>query len=202
MTWSASIIFSIMQKRDWNQEWRSGRWDFLGDAAEQPRLAAAARMIGAYGAGRLVDLGSGDGALLRHLDPGRTPHCLCVDISDAALARLARLEGIQVDLLVADLERHHPARREAAALACAEVLYYVDDPAAMLSRWAAACHGLRAVVVSIAEPGTRFPEWAAPVARTRAALGRLGWPLLESETMDQPGQRWIVAAYRPERAHG
>jgi hypothetical protein len=194
---SSSIIFHVMQERDWDHEWRSGRWDFLGSDAEQTRQRAAARMIARHAPGPLIDLGSGDGGLLRHLDPNRTPQCLCVDISSAALARLPDRAGIRVESLLADLETHCPAARDAAAVACAEILYYLADPAAVLSRWAAACRRLQAVVVSIAEPGARFPDWAAPVARARAAIDLLGWPLLETETVETRGQRWTISAHRP-----
>lgn len=159
-------------------------------------------MIGQHAPGALVDLGSGRGGLLRYLDPARTPDCLCVDISPVALARLPKPRGIRVERLVADLETEIPAPRPAAAIACSEILYYLADPAAMLSRWAAACRGLRALVVSLAEPGERFPEWKAPVARARSAVDRLGWALLESETVANAGQRWSVAAYRPAMRDG
>lgn len=191
-----------MQMRDWDHEWRDGRWDFLGKEAEQARLRAAARMIGTHGPGALIDLGSGDGGLLRHLDPVRTPRCLCVDISSAALARLPEPEEIRVERLAVDLETHCPAPLDAAAIACAEILYYLADPAAVLARWAGACRGLRLMVATIAEPGTRFPQWQASVAQAYDAVARLGWPLIESEAVERDGQRWTVAAWRPEQACG
>lgn len=191
-----------MQERNWDQEWQSGRWDFLSGAAEQPRMRAAARMIARHAPGMLIDLGSGDGALLRHLDPDRTPTCLCVDIAPAALARLPRCPGIRVQHLVADLEAHAPAPCDAAAIACAEILYYLPDPAAVLTRWVRASAGVRAVVTSIADPGARFPDWREAVERTRKAIAGLGWPLLECETIAIEGQSWTISAYRPGARRG
>lgn len=191
-----------MQERNWDQEWQAGRWDFLSGEAEHARMRAAARMIARHAPGMLIDLGSGDGTLLRHLDPDRTPTCLCVDISPAALARLPRCPGIRVRRLVADLEAHAPAPCGAAAIACAEILYYLADPAAVLTRWVRANGGVRAVVTSIADPGARFPDWRETVERTRKAIAGLGWPLLERETIAKEGQSWTVSGYRPEARRG
>jgi SAM-dependent methyltransferase len=188
-----------MTQRDWNGEWIDGRWDFL--AGERERLRVAASMIGRYGPGRLVDLGSGDGQLLHHLDPSRTPRCLCVDLSRDALRRLPQIPGIDTETMVADLESFAPGPQAADALSCLEILYYLPAPAEILTRWVRACPGVRAVVISWADP-ERFPAWRSPVAALRRSVDALGWPLLSAEAVEQEGQRWSVAAFRPVACHG
>ena len=120
-----------MAQRDWDGEWRAGQWDFLGQTDEQARLRLTARMITRFGAGPLVDLGSGDGQLLRHVDPRDVPSCLCVDVSPTALERIDG-GGIQVIRMLGDLNNLTPRATPATALVCTEILYYLDARDALL----------------------------------------------------------------------
>lgn len=187
-----------MTRRDWDDEWGSGHWDFLKSDAERARLRVIARMVAAHAPGHLVDLGSGSGLLIPYLSPSLTPTCTCVDVAGEALARISRPGGPEVDKLAVDLNEYRPNPRPIAAIVCSEILYYLEDPAGVLNRWAAAAVGLRAVVVSIAEPGHRFAAWGTRVEEAWRQLDSLNWSIVDRTVIRHGAQRWSVIAYRPE----
>ncbi|MDG4765257.1 class I SAM-dependent methyltransferase [Solwaraspora sp. WMMD406] len=126
-----------LRHRDWDEQYRTGRWDYLGDPAERYRFTALAGQIHRYAPDSVLDLGCGQGLLYEALGgPAFAGRYVGVDWSAAALppaARAARAaRPARHGFVCADLTRL-PLRASFDLAVLGEVLYYLPDPVAALA---------------------------------------------------------------------
>lgn len=167
-------VFVRSDRRRWDRMYAGGQWEFLHDDSLAPLYAAAADFLrrGAPAGAKVVDLGCGNGALLKSLRGWHTGY-LGVDLSGEAVA-LCRRAG----LLPGEDARFQPVEEfsdfaDFEAAVFNEVLYYLPvEGAAEAVR--AALSGLRApaavVVVMTDNPKARriwaaLDAWRPPVER-------------------------------------
>ena len=184
--------------RDWQQEYCSGKLDFLDRPHEQLRHAVIACMIAQHAPGEVIDLGCGRGHQLSWLKPESVTRYIAVDVSPAALERLPA-SPIPVEAVVSTIEEYRPPQRDIGAMVCAEALYFLDDPVAPLMRIAAEARSVKAIVISLLVPNERKPNWRKGVDPVWEAFAGSGLALIDKVrvTAEAAGIGWDIAMYRP-----
>jgi len=165
----------------WDRAYANGELDFYADVDELPRYMLLFGYLRALG-GRcaLLDVGCGIGLLRSRLDGLPFSRYVGVDLSSAAIGRAARLADERTTFLVGELPPAELGRFDVAVLS--ELLYYADDPGALLDRVAARLVSGGHVLTSIwRHPGDRalqallddrFERVAAAELRSRTRRGR------------------------------
>ena len=176
-----------VSKQQWDDEYTSGRWDFLSSADEQTRLACIAAFIASYTPGEVLDLGCGPGDLLTWVKPDSVTRYTGVDVSEVALARIAD-QAFPVDRVVESLTDYTPPARDIATVVASEVLYFVDDPALHLKRIVDGCASVGSVVVSLVAPNDRKPNWEKASNRVWSQFDDLGWQCHQTVRVQNHGQ--------------
>lgn len=189
--------------RDWDEEYRGGRWGFLLDVKEVARTGAIAGWLKATGTGeRVLDIGCGEGVLFGHLDRGALASYVGVDISAEALAR-ARVDRSVARLVEADLQGFEPDPGETfTAVVFNEVLHFADDPGAELSRAARWLAPGGVIAVSMYAPWKETGGGYAKVTAMEAACVGREWTVLDAlELVSQAKNvRWRLRLIRPADA--
>jgi 2-polyprenyl-6-hydroxyphenyl methylase/3-demethylubiquinone-9 3-methyltransferase len=170
---------------EWDRAYSSGQLAYFGDMDELARysiLTGYVRHLG--GQPTIVDIGCGGGLLRRHLQGLPFASYLGIDISDVAVRQAMTLADDRTtfvcdDVITSDI----PA---ADVIVLNEVLYFVEDPGALLGRIATVLHPGGRLMVSMwrhsgdhllwAQLGRRFPlEDQVDVRNPASSLSRRGW---------------------------
>ena len=135
MSISTPSQHNIKQDRaDWEQQYTTGAWAHLNNRCELARYRVVSGFIHAEARPvSLLDLGCGEGVMLRHLDLDRIEHYTGLDVAQAALDKIKPRRS-QDDYVCATLENFLP-RRQWDVILFNEVLYYTFDPVASLRRF-------------------------------------------------------------------
>jgi predicted TPR repeat methyltransferase len=125
----------IKQSRSaWEKEYQDGQWQCLYGESEAPRYALVASFIRRrQGPITLLDVGCGEGVILRHLDLGCVRRYVGLDLAQTAL------DGIQPQrsqdrYICSSLETYAPDEKWDVIL-FGEVLYYTHDPVGQLRKF-------------------------------------------------------------------
>ena len=125
---------------DWDERYRAGDLDHLRKLKESPRFGVIAgylhQLLPRFG---LLDLGCGEGLIWPYLDPARVTGYVGVDIAATAVAKAAELigpSGVPCRCLCNDVQRFLPETTDGFdAILFNEVLYFIDDPVALIARY-------------------------------------------------------------------
>jgi SAM-dependent methyltransferase len=186
-----------LSRRNWEQDYADGRFDFLDKPHEQLRHAVISCLISRHAPGDVIDLGCGRGQQLRWLRPEDVTRYIGVDVSPTALADVPK-SSIPTETVVSSIENYHAPAREIGAIICAEVLYFLEDPAAQLRRIARETKSAKAIIISLVVPNERKPNWRKDVEAVWGAFERSGLPLIDKVRVSSEAAQiaWDVALYR------
>jgi len=152
-----------IERADWEHQYRSGRWDYLTQSAEDARYRAIVSQIRSSGAASVLDLGCGSGVLRDHLGADYTGWYVGVDWSVEAMTGRTRAAG---DLFVCADVTALPLGGCFDAVVLSEVLYYVEDPVRVVERAVDLTAPGGVLVVSLFRPSAqRHPGWHALISR-------------------------------------
>jgi 2-polyprenyl-3-methyl-5-hydroxy-6-metoxy-1,4-benzoquinol methylase len=116
----------------WEQDYETGRWDYLGGIDQLARYSLLAGYVEALDGATILDVGCGVGLLrarLEHLDFERY---VGIDPVAAAIERARERAETRSEYLVADV--FDPGLGEFDVVICNEVLYALPDPGRQLDR--------------------------------------------------------------------
>ena len=120
----------------WEAQYAAGRWDFLGELSELARFSVLAGYIcHLKPGGAVLDVGCGQGVLLRRLPSSSYSKYLGIDLSGSAIAVAQNQQNERSAFLVADCEHYAPAERF-DVIVFNEVLSCLRDPLRAVERYA------------------------------------------------------------------
>lgn len=186
-----------MSRRNWEQEYADGRFDFLDRPHEQLRHAVISCMISRHSPGAVIDLGCGRGQQLEWLRPQDVARYTGVDVSATALAAIPP-SPIPTETVVSSIEDYHPPAHQVGAIICAEALYFLEDPVGQLQRVARETKSASAIVISLVVPNEKKPNWRKDVDLVWDAFERSGLPLVDRVRVGSSAAQiaWDVALYK------
>jgi 2-polyprenyl-6-hydroxyphenyl methylase/3-demethylubiquinone-9 3-methyltransferase len=182
----------------WDDEYQCGKWRYLRSDEELPRYALlAAYLRKRCFAGRLLDLGCGEGILCDHLWPGSYSRYVGVDISQEAVAQASRAARPNASFVCADVEHYVPGEGEQFdAILFNEVLYYFSDPAAVAARFSTWLAPQGTMLASIYAPSLRG------IRNSVQRIDRQSTATQEYTLTNRPtGRKWIVKAWAFDPDH-
>ncbi len=119
----------------WNEQYAAGRWDFLAGLDQLARYSVIAGYIHYLKPNAAVlDVGCGEGLLLRSYRPYGYRYYLGVDIAEQAIARLAARADEKTHFICADAELFSPEQKF-DVIVFNESLYYFSEPLTTFARY-------------------------------------------------------------------
>lgn len=134
LAWTNRMAHSSRSPKSWAREYESGEWERLRGLQEFGRSSLIAGYVRHLGADlRILDLGCGNGALIEELKPlGHS--CVGCDLALPAVRRARESASGRDLLLVADAEALPFQPGSFDVVVCNEVLNYLADLPAVVSR--------------------------------------------------------------------
>ncbi|MEP3280056.1 MAG: class I SAM-dependent methyltransferase [Stappiaceae bacterium] len=187
-----------------DQEYRKGRWSFLGNIREMSRHGIIASwMMGTGNTETILDIGCGEGHFYRRIEPLGLKRYVGVDLSEEPLAKANSVINPEIaNLERADLREFIPAEAGFNAIIFNEVLNYAEDAADQVERYADFLAPGGIIAVSIYAPVR--PESGAHkrIADVWTRMNREGWEVLDDITLTShiKDTTWRMKLVRPEAA--
>jgi 2-polyprenyl-3-methyl-5-hydroxy-6-metoxy-1,4-benzoquinol methylase len=126
----------VQSAETWEAQYAAGRWDFLADLSELARFSVLAGYICHLKAGgSVLELGCGQGVLLRRLPSSSYSRYVGIDLSGSAIAVAQKQQPERSTFLVADCEHYSPAE-QFDVIVFNEVLSCLRDPLRTVERYA------------------------------------------------------------------
>jgi 2-polyprenyl-3-methyl-5-hydroxy-6-metoxy-1,4-benzoquinol methylase len=131
----------------WNNE--SGDWQGLRNNDQSSRYREIVKLIRRYAAnGRVLDVGCGEGVILDYLEPWTIAHYTGIEPSATAISNVP-LKRPQDRALCCTIEQYQPESGRWNVVLFNEVLYYLDDPRAVVDKFAPALAPGGVMIISI-----------------------------------------------------
>jgi 2-polyprenyl-3-methyl-5-hydroxy-6-metoxy-1,4-benzoquinol methylase len=190
----------IWDRSTWDEQYRTGRWDYLADVAEMGRYALIAAYVQRFvPSGRVFDVGCGEGLLYGHLPVTGRFEYTGLDFSPTAIAKAAA-RNPQLRLFAAAAEEFvDPTGLQFDAIVFNEILYALTDPASVLQRYRGMLAPRGVVVISTFLPEPKDAAWFSQVQQVWELVGREGWPCLDLSQVWNARVKisWRVAVLQP-----
>lgn len=182
-------------REEWDEQFRSGHWDYLAARPERARYAEIRDRILAAGAMTVLDVGCGSGVLRDCLSEAFTGHYVGVDWSHEALARRGHRPG---ETLVCADASQLPLRGTFDVAVLSEVLYYLDEPVAAVDRMLSLVAPGGQLLISLYQPpADRHPGWHALIAALDQDVRALS-STAHQLTTDDGRRNWLLYAITKE----
>jgi 2-polyprenyl-3-methyl-5-hydroxy-6-metoxy-1,4-benzoquinol methylase len=126
----------LQSAQTWEAQYAAGRWDFLGQLSELSRFGVLAGYISHLKPGAAVlDIGCGQGVLVRRLPSSAYSRYVGVDVSASALSVAQEQQPERTTFVAADCEHYAPAE-QFDVIVFNEVLCCLSDPLQTVDRYA------------------------------------------------------------------
>jgi SAM-dependent methyltransferase len=140
---------------DWNSQYESGKWAYLGGLPELGRYSILIGYLTHFKPrGSILDVGCGEGVFYRRIQPNGYSRYVGIDIAGSAIRTLQQSGDGNSAFFGADAEGYLPTERF-DVLVFNEVLSYFRDPDAVLERYARALNSGGIILVSTCVPSRR-----------------------------------------------
>lgn len=178
-------------RANWDAEFSNGHWDYLRGSSEIARYGIIASFCHNYSSGdAILDMGCGEGILRRHINLDHFEHYLGVDLSlDAINKATHRYGGARSRFMVGDAEGFE-IEEHFDVVVFNEMLYYLDDPCAVLRKYQPYLSPSGVFVVSMFDMLKSRKIWHS--------LDRQFQLLESSRAVNQGGHSWTIRVYRPK----
>jgi 2-polyprenyl-3-methyl-5-hydroxy-6-metoxy-1,4-benzoquinol methylase len=125
----------LQSAQTWEAQYAAGRWDFLAQLSELSRFSVLAGYIHQLKlGGAVLDVGCGQGVLLRRLPSSSYSRYLGIDMSESAIAVGRRQQNERSTFLAVDCEDYSPAE-QFDVIVFNEVLCCLRDPLRTVERY-------------------------------------------------------------------
>ena len=139
----------LQPAQTWEAQYAAGRWDFLGETSELARFSILAGYIGHLKrGGAVLDVGCGQGFLLRRLPDSYYSRYVGIDLSDSAIAVARQQQNPGNTFLTADCEHYSPVERF-DVIVFNEVVICLHDPLRTVERYVSFLNSGGLLLVSV-----------------------------------------------------
>jgi 2-polyprenyl-3-methyl-5-hydroxy-6-metoxy-1,4-benzoquinol methylase len=179
---------------EWNQEYASGRWDYLEGTSELARHSVLVGYLDHLGVTqRVLDVGCGMGVLFPKLRLSGCTRYVGVDLSSQAIgSAVARYPDPRATFVAADGQEYLPDGQFDAVI-FNEVLYFFREPELTVARYANCLQESGLILVSTC---TAFRGGEAILDRLRASHTIVDETRI---TANRQSWSWIVSVFKPTR---
>jgi 2-polyprenyl-3-methyl-5-hydroxy-6-metoxy-1,4-benzoquinol methylase len=182
----------LQSAQTWEAQYAAGKWDYLTELSELSRFSILAGYIcHLKPAGAVLDIGCGQGALLRRLPSDSYARYVGIDLSASAIAVASRQQHERGAFLAADCESYSPEGRF-DVIVFNEVLCCLRDPLQTVERYVRCLSPGGLVLVSLcsAARGSATVLW-----RLRQA-----YATVDEVRLAHSGRKvtWVCTALRPQ----
>jgi SAM-dependent methyltransferase len=123
-------------KTTWEEKYAAGRWDYMRELHELPRYAVIAALIHRVApAGRILDVGCGEGLLVDELVPLGYGRYMGIDISEGAISAANTAKADDRTTFEAGDAETHPIPGEFDVVVFNESIAYFREPLDTLARY-------------------------------------------------------------------
>ena len=131
----------------WNNE--SGDWQGLRNEGQASRYREIVKLIARHAPnGKVLDVGCGEGVILNYLDLLTIAQYTGIEPSSTAISNV-HLERPQDSLVCCTIEQYRPEWNAWNVILFNEVLYYLEDPRAMIDKFTPALAPRGVMIISI-----------------------------------------------------
>jgi 2-polyprenyl-3-methyl-5-hydroxy-6-metoxy-1,4-benzoquinol methylase len=162
---------SPVSAQAWDREYKSGRWNYLGSLDNLGGLASVLGYCQFLEPASILDVGCGAGLLAKKLKVLPYKSYLGVDLSVEAIAQAGAVADARTAFAVGEAGDFHSDRRFDVII-FSQILNYIEDPDAVLARYARYLTPNGRIIVSMYNAG-----------RTRAAWTLIEKTMLVEDTM-------------------
>ena len=149
----------------WDEEYRSGNWDYLGGVQEVPRYSVVAGYVGYFNdRSRILEIGCGTAILLRYIRHLDFTHYRGVDISGAAIEIASKLVDDRINFAVSCGSSYNDGSQYDIVV-MNEALYYFDDCIKVLEHYRAQLRPNGRIIISMVVGPQSIRHWKAIEAR-------------------------------------
>jgi 2-polyprenyl-3-methyl-5-hydroxy-6-metoxy-1,4-benzoquinol methylase len=184
-------------KEAWDGQYTSGQWDSLRQAGELGRYGVLSAYIGYLGCPvSLLDVGCGEGLVLKFAPKDWIRRYWGLDISQAALDRVVGLSSEEDRLICSSVEEFHTEEKFDVIL-FNEILYYVSQPEKQLERFMGFLDRKGVLIVSMyVKPGW-FSHNKRCIRKVWEYLGRSRWTTVgEVLLRNEKGCSWRIGLFQ------
>ena len=181
----------VPSREMWDSQYKMGDWERLNDLSEQAHNGVLLSYI-AYlrPDSSVLEIGCGEGGLLRRLRQAGYRHYVGIDISEVAIAKSRQYSDRKTIFLVGDAERYVPdAPIDVAVLN--ESIYYFAQPIVTLQRYANHLMPSGLFVISLFEN-----DQTRPIRRCLKST----FPLVDETTVSNSKGTWHCLVLAPRTA--
>ena len=139
----------LQSAQTWEAQYAAGKWDFLAELSELSRFSILAGYIcHLKPGGAVLDVGCGQGALLRRLPSDSYSRYVGIDLSASAISVARKQQNERSAFLAADCENYSPEGRF-DVIVFNEVLCCLHDPLQTVERYVRSLNPGGLVLVSL-----------------------------------------------------
>jgi 2-polyprenyl-3-methyl-5-hydroxy-6-metoxy-1,4-benzoquinol methylase len=185
-------------KSSWEQAYQSGVWTSLLSDGERAHYSVVADFIQRRAKpGSLLDVGSGEGVILKYLNLDLIAQYTAVDLTQTALDRISPRRP-QDKYICSSLEEFAPQDKWDVIL-FNEVLYYTHDPVAEMRRFENCLRPDGYFVISMHKKSSPLAYNNRCIRRVRAYFARAAYEIIDAVEISklQVTARWQVFLVRP-----
>jgi 2-polyprenyl-3-methyl-5-hydroxy-6-metoxy-1,4-benzoquinol methylase len=181
----------LQSAQTWEAQYAAGKWDYLAELSELARFSVLAGYIcHLKPGGAVLDVGCGQGALLRRLPADAYSRYVGIDLSASAISVAGQQRNERSTFLAVDCENYSPEERF-DVIVFNEVLCCLHDPLQTLERYVRSLNPGGFVLVSLcsAARGSATVLWR---------LGQAYATVDEVSLTHSPRKvTWVCTALRP-----